>query len=438
VLICLTANHRNASFDLLEKLSIGAPSLAQTLLADSDFVQGAVVLATCNRFEAYIDVDEPLTAGSALAAEQAIEVLAEASNVATDAVRTSLSVLCGDNVAEHLFAVTSGLESVVVGEDQISGQVKRALHTARVENTTSSDLERLFQRASRTSRSVKSRTSIGGAGRSLVRLSLELASSRVTDWTRTRVLLVGTGQYARASLAALQNRGVRNVTVYSPSGRASVFATRHGVVPVGHDSYLEAIAASDVIVTCSTADSFVLTAAQARSAAGIAGAVERRLVIDLGLPRNVDPAVATVAGNELLDLETISLHAPVHELTAESDARALVDEATADYVADRAEAEAAPAVVALRSHLFDILDSEIERARSRGVGSEETERALRHLVGVILHTPSVRSRELARAGETDLVFDAVTALFGLDLDDARAERAAEVDEPMQSRRLGIA
>lgn len=437
MLICLTANHRNASFDLLEKLSIGAPSLAQTLLADSDFVQGAVVLATCNRFEAYIDVDEPLTAGSALATEQALEVLATASDVAVDDVRSSLTVLFGDNVAEHLFSVTSGLESVVVGEDQISGQVKRALHTARFEKTTSSDLERLFQRAHKTSRRVKTKTSIGGAGRSLVRLSLELASSRVTDWSTARVLLVGTGKYARASLAALQSRGAKNIMVHSPSGRASVFATRHGVVAVDHGSYIEAVAASDVIVTCSTAETYVLTADQVTAAAAIPGATGKRLVIDLGLPRNVDPALSWVEGNELLDLETISLHAPIEELNAESDARALVGEATADYVADRAEAEAAPAVVALRSHLFALRDAEIERARARGDFSEATEHAIRHLVGVILHAPSVRSRELARAGDTDLVFDAVTALFGIDLDEARAERAAAAVEAAPIRRLEV-
>jgi glutamyl-tRNA reductase len=420
VLICLTANHRNASFDLLEKLSIGAPALAGTLLEQSDFVQGAVVLATCNRFEAYLDVDEPLTAASALAAEQAIEVLAEASNVEPGEVRESLTVLCGDNVAEHLFAVSSGLESVVVGEDEIAGQVRRALQRARVENTTSSHLELLFQRASKTSRGVKTQTRIGGAGRSLVRLALDLAESRVTDWAATRVLLVGTGQYARASLAALRDRGVTDVRVFSPSGRAQGFAASHDLEAVTAEQFIGALSESDVVVTCSIAPTVVLTAVHLREAASQPDARERRLVIDLGLPRNVDPLVADEPGNELLDLETISLHAPLEELNAESDARALVGEAAAEYAASRAEADATPAVVALRGHLFDLLDAEIGRAQSRaqarGESSDETERALRHLVGVILHTPSVRARELAREGDAQAVVDAVGSLFGLEVD----------------------
>lgn len=119
------------------------------------------------------------------------------------------------------------------------------------------------------------------------------------------------------------------------------------------------------------------------------------------------------AGAELLDLETISLHAPLDELNAESDARALVDQAAAEYRAGKAEAEVTPAVVALRSHLFDLLDAEIERSRARGEQATETERALRHLVGVILHSPSVRARELARDGRADEVFAAVETLFGL-------------------------
>ncbi|GLK16392.1 glutamyl-tRNA reductase [Herbiconiux flava] len=421
VLICLTANHRNASFDLLEKLSLGTSDVAKGLVEHSDFVQGAVVLATCNRFEAYLDIDEPLTAGISLAVEEAAETFGSASGTDVAELRDSLTVLSGDSVADHLFAVSSGLESVVVGEDEIAGQVKRALTTARLSGTTSSDLERLFQRASHTSRDVKTKTGLGGAGRSLVRLALDLAESRVTDWAQTRVLLVGTGQYARVTLANLRERGVTDIRVYSPSGRAVAFAAKQQIAPVAAGDYLGAIATADVVITCSTAETYVLDATHLQAASSVPGAFTRRLVIDLGLPRNVDPLVSGVGGAELLDLETISLHAPLDELNAESDARALVDRAAAEYRAGKAEAEVTPAVVALRSHLFDLLDDELGRSRDRG-DSEETQKALRHLVGVILHSPSVRARELAREGRSAEVFAAVETLFGLGA--AAATRAA--------------
>ncbi|WP_082764012.1 glutamyl-tRNA reductase [Frondihabitans sp. PAMC 28766] len=404
MLICLTASHQNASFDLLEKLSVGAPTAAGTLVESSDFVSGAVVLATCNRFEAYLDVDEPLTAASAVAVEATIATMSDASGVEPSDLRDSVTVITGEGVVEHLFAVSSGLESVVIGEDEISGQVRRALERARTDGTTSRDLERLFQQASHTSRGVKNRTNVGGAGRSLVRLALELASSRVTDWAEARILLVGTGQYAATTVTALRDLGATDIGVYSASGRAPWFAAKHELE--AHVDLAEAIAWSDVLITCtSTTEPLVVPE--------VVAAGPRRLVIDLGLPRNVDPLVARVEGVEMLDLETISLHAPLPQLTAADDARALVTSAAAEFHAVAAEQSLSPAVVALRKHVFDILDAEIDRARSRGDSTDRTEQALRHLAGVLLHTPSVRARELAREGRGEEFRDGLEALFGL-------------------------
>jgi glutamyl-tRNA reductase len=406
VLLCLTSSHHNASFDLLEKLSIGAPSAATQLVQTSDFVNGVVVLATCNRFEAYLDIDEPLTAATAVAVETAIGVVSETSGVQPSDMRDSVRVLCGNDVAEHLFAVSSGLESVIVGEDEISGQVRRALERARASGTTSSGLERLFQRASHTSRGVKNRTAIGGAGRSLVRLSLELASSRIVDWTETRVLVVGTGQYAGTTLAALRDRGVADISIYSATGRATAFALRHGVSST--TALAQGIAAADLVITCTTSETPVITPELM-----IDGG--RHILIDLGLPRNIDPAVAAIDGVELLDLETVSLHAPLDELSAADDARALVSEAASEYAASVAEQELTPAIVALRGHVFELLEAEIARARKRGDADGSMQAALRHLVGVLLHTPSVRARELARSGDGEAFASGVSALFGVEI-----------------------
>lgn len=405
MLLCLTANHRNASFDILEKLSVGAPSAAGDLVAGSTSVSGAVVLATCNRFEAYLEVDEPIASVESSAVDATVDAMSAASGVSATELRESVTVITGDAVVEHLFAVSAGLESVVIGEDEISGQVRRALEQARAAGTTSSGLEQLFQRASTTSRAVKTTTAVGTAGRSLVRLALELASSRVTDWSQARVLMIGTGSYAGASHAALRDRGADDITVYSPSGRAAKFALSRGIRPT--TDLAAAIAAADVIVSCTIVEGHILTSEL------LAGS-ERTLVIDLGLPRNVDPAVAELEGIELLDLETISLHAPLEELNATTEARSVVGQAAAAFAAAGAEQALAPAVVALRRHIFDLLDAEIDRARGRGDSSPQTEAALRHLASVLLHTPSVRARELARAGESQAFTDGLTALFGID------------------------
>ena len=409
MLLCLTANHQNARFELLEKLSIGAPAAADALVQGSAFVSGAVVLATCNRFEAYLDIDEPLTAASSVAVQSAIEAMSLGSGLHPDDVRNSVTVLTGDAVARHLFAVTSGLESVVVGEDEISGQVSRALDRARSIGATSSNLEKLFQSATATSREVKNRTALGGAGRSIVRLALELASSRVTDWSEAHVLLVGTGQYAATTLTALRDRGVTNLSVFSPSGRAAVFAVKYGVLAAL--DLPSAIAGSDVVVTCTT-DLAVRPGDIAND--------RRRLVIDLGLPRNVDSMVAGMPGVELLDLETISRHAPLEALSATRDARALVGSAASQFTS---AATVEPAIVALRRHIFDLLDAEIARSD----GSAATESALRHLAGVLLHEPSVRARALASKGRADEFTAAIGALYGITLPNAAAAPLARLD-----------
>ena len=409
MLLCLTANHRNTSFEMLEKLSLGAPRAAGILVTESSSISGAVVLATCNRFEAYLEIEEPLTAAAAVAVENSVQVISAASGIDPAALRDTVTVIRGDAVAEHLFSVSSGLESVIVGEDEISGQVRRALEQARAAGTTSSALERLFQKAANTSREVKSHTAIGGAGRSLVRLGLELASSRIADWSATRVLLVGTGQYAATTVAALRDRGAVDITVFSPSGRAARFALRLGLT--ASIDLVAALAAADVVITCTTTEAPVVAAAHLSPASG----GQRRIVIDLGLPRNVHPDVATVPGTELLDLETISLHAPLEELTATTDARALVVNAATEFAAATAEQQLTPSVVALRTHVFGLLEAEIARARARGDDDGRIEAALRHLTSVLLHTPSVRARELARTGEAQSFSDAVTALFGPDV-----------------------
>jgi glutamyl-tRNA reductase len=415
VLICFTSSHRTASFELLEQLERRVNAVTDALTAHTDLVSGAVVLATCNRFEAYLDIDEHLIATRSASADAVIQTIGNAAGIDRTQLRDGSSVLYDHAVAEHLFAVSSGLESVIVGEGEIAGQVRRALHSARTNGTVTRDLERMFQDASRISRGVKNNTGISSAGRSIVRLALELASSRITDWAQTSVLLVGTGAYAGASLAALRDRGATNVRVYSRTGRAATFAASHAIEAVPTDGLTDAVASADLIVTCSIAPTVILDRATVENAANLPGSLDRRLIIDLGLPRKVDPAVAQVDGVELLDLETISLHAPLDELSAAADARALVGEAAAEFVAGRAEQKVEPALIALRSHVFDVLDAEISRLDKRDAAERDAiESALRHMVGVLLHTPSVRARELAREGDAGAFIDGAKALFGVE------------------------
>ncbi|SFR61119.1 glutamyl-tRNA reductase [Microbacterium azadirachtae] len=429
MLLCVTANHKTAPFDLLERLSRTPDDLAGSL---SEGSRGAVVLATCNRFEAYVDVDG---AADEHDVERILSTVSERSGIPADTLTASSSVHSGPRVVEHLFSVASGLESVVSGEGEIAGQVRRALTSARKHGTTSPELERLFQRASEAQRKVKNDTALGRAGRSLVRLALELADSRIADWGAARVLLVGTGAYAAVTLATLRERGAHDISVHSPSGRGAAFAAKHGIRALPKAEYARAAAHATIIITCTSAEQPVLDAAILRQGRGpalaalptpdaavdcpvpghgfSAGATPSQLIVDLGMPRNVSPDVAEVPGVALLDLETIRLHAPLEELQATDAARSIVRAAAATFHEVGARESVTPAVVALRGHIFDLLEAEIERARRRGDDGGHVEQAMRHLAGVLLHTPTSRAHELAAQGRGSEFIAAVETLYGL-------------------------
>lgn len=419
MLLCLTASHKTASFEMLERLSRTPDDLAPNLLNMADCVQGAVVVSTCNRFEAYVEIDEPVTAGGAIGVEAIVEAIEQSSGIPAAELDGTYAVHSGRRVAEHLFAVASGLESVVPGEGEIAGQVRRALTSAREGGTTSPELERLFQRASQAQRKVKNVTALGRAGRSLVRLALELADSRIADWSAERILLVGTGAYAAVTLATLRERGAVNISVYSPSDRAAAFATKHGLTAVPADDYARVASRSSLLITCTNAaDEYILSTHHLQAPTGPVPAgcpmgQHSQLVIDLGMPRNVDPEVAGLEGVALLDLETIRLHAPLEELQATDAALSVVREAadTFNVVGDRQSVT--PAVVAFRSHILSLMEAEIDRARARGDEDGRVEQAMRHLAGVLTHTPTVRAHELAADGRSAEFVAALETLYGI-------------------------
>lgn len=409
MLVCLSANHRATPFTSLERLSDVGEALRSGIPDAHETISGAVVLATCNRFEAYLDVaaDEDHTPGAAV--DAALAEIAKLSGLPYRELHDELDFTVGNRVATHLFAVASGLDSVAVGEDEIAGQVRRAYDQARAQGSTTRPLEHLFERASETSREVKNATRLGESGRSLVRLALELASSRVPDWTGARVLLVGTGRYAAASLAALRARGASDIVVHSVSGRGESFAERHGLPLVGVGEYAAELARADVIVTCTTRVAVEAGALEHARAAADSEASGSVLVIDLGMPRNVEESVGRLPGVELLDLDTIRLHAPIDEFASLRDAHAIVHAAAGRHASARRVHEVAPAVVEVRGWVQGILDAEL----ARSAGGADTERALRHFAGVVMHQLIARGHTLAARGEGERWSDAVRDVFDL-------------------------
>lgn len=433
MLVCVSLDHRSTSFDMLGELERHTAPLVEAL-ADPSLVNGSVVLATCNRFEAYLDVP------SNDRIDLALTRVSRVTGVDLHDIQKAAVIHQDIQAASHLFSVAGGLESVVVGEGEIAGQVRRALEQARTSGLTTTKLERVFQLAARTSREIKHRTGVQTAGRSLIRLALTMAHSRIGDWAASRTVLVGTGMYAGASLAALRARGAADIGVYSPSGRAADFAHSHGIRVITDSDLDASLSDADLVIATSlarepllTAEMFARTARAARRPYCLAlrnepklreFSISRpRLVIDLGLPRNVAPDAESVSGVELLDLETIAKHAPIKELSAEAEARDIVDDAVREYAALQAEHDAIPALVSLRKHVYNIMNDELERLNVRAYASlpeseaigqtAAIESALRHFTGRLLHAPSVRIRQMGRAGEASQAISAVESLFGV-------------------------
>ena len=435
MLLCLSFDHRTAPFSLLELLSRHESDIAESN-SDAGLARGAVLLSTCNRFEAYLDVpgNDATSVASASsviegAAEAAMARIAEAVHIAPETLAEHSRVFSGQLAAEHLIGVASGLHSAAKGEEEIAGQVRRAHSAAQRAGTLTHPLEQLFQAATRTSRAVKHRTGLQSAGRSLVDLSLRMAESRVTDWSTARVLLIGTGTYAGATVAALRARGALGIEVFSPSGRAASFCERRDLTSVATEGLASALSRAQLVIACSRVEHPVLTLDELRTAP----AEHERLLIDLGMPRNIDPGITAAPGVTLLDLQTITAHASVSELGAEAEALQIVREAAAEFAAAQAERDALPSLLSFRTHVLSILEDELCRVRrlhpeGRGAEAQLGEESLRRLTGRLLHEPMTRIRSLARAGKTGEATEALNALFGLDVDSAEP-RDADAPEP---------
>ncbi|PFG19696.1 glutamyl-tRNA reductase [Serinibacter salmoneus] len=408
MLLALSMTHATAGFATLESATAAVsgmlvPEVLKRTLAH-DHIDGAVLLTTCNRLEAYLDIHPDRERDVTTAV---LGALAARVGEPVETIRDAVAVRRRDEAATHLFTVTSGLDSLVRGEGEIAGQVRRDYDLAREAGHTTPDLDAVFQRAQRVSREVRSAAGpVGGGEASVTQLALELASGHVEDLRSAQVLLIGTGAHARTAVVALAGRGVRDVAVYSAAGRAERFALRHGVRAV--PDLGPALAEADIVLTCTSRTAIAASDLPDRTRG-------RLLVIDLGLPRNVDPHVADLPGVDLLDLDTIGKHAQVPGLRTDEVSATLIHDAVADLSADQ---DAAATVVALRRHVGDILDAEIMRARRRAQDVEEadrTEAALRHLAGVLQHGPTIRARQAAAQGtlaEFDSALDRVLGVRG--------------------------
>lgn len=411
----LVASHRNRDLAVLEQLSMGAPSLGNAVVGAGSPVLGAVVLPTCNRFEVYLE-----TADAVAGREKVVTELARTTALDRAAIDAALLTYEDDDAVRHLMSVASGLESMVVGEREISGQVRRAYIEAQHNAHHTPRLDRLFQSALRTARVVASSTGLGTSGQSVVSVAFDLAQHNL-EMSRARAVVIGTGAMAQSAVSSMRKRGIEILGVFSPSGRAAAFAAKHGLHALNRAGFEAALRGTDLVLACSGSEATVLTPGIMRAAR----ADSRRplTIIDLALHSDVAPDVALLPEVKVIDLMDVGAHAPDESPTAIAAARTIVSQAVAHFAEEEVARTLDPAVVALRAHVFGLMEREVARLRPAPGASEAiheqaeiTEQALRRFAKTLLHTPTVQARAHAQAGEAAKYLDAVRALYDIDVD----------------------
>ena len=398
----LSADHRFVPLDDIARLS-GATDLGPTLMRSLPHARGVMVLRTCNRVTIYVDT--PASADPRALKDAVERELATASHSPRADVR--LHHLWGRDGLVDLFATASGLESMVVGEREIAGQMRRAARTAWEDGTLSCDLGRAAERASAASRRVATETGLAGAGRSVVAVGLDMAAAHLGPWEATRVLIVGTGAYAGATVSALNALRASDVSVYSTSGRAREFARGRGIGWVDGADLPTALTRADLVVTCRGLGSPILT----RDMAAASG---RTVVLDLALMRDTDDSVGSLPNVTLIDLPTIQASVPAADADALNHARAIIDEEVSSFERGLGARSMDPVVRHLRSRVFRIVEEEIDRLGDAPLSTDDAARALRHLAARLIHNPTVLARRAGEESQQERYLEALGVVLGID------------------------
>lgn len=412
-------SHRTAPVEVLERVALddeSARKLSADLL-DSEHVSEAVVVSTCNRVEVYVAVDR--FHGSV---EDVSQILAQRAGTGRDAVVQHLFVHYDEAAVAHLFRVAAGLDSMVVGESQVLGQVRVALQQAQEQATAGTILNALFQQALRVGKRGHAETGIDQAGRSVVSAALDHVEQRTGPLAGTRALIVGAGAMSGLAVSTLTARGVTDVSVVNrTSERAARLVDGFGGRVVAWEDRADALAHADLLISGTGSIGVVI------EEDWVAEALRRRpagtpyAVVDLAMPHDIDPAVAELAGVEYIGLATLVEHLGDGPVAKDVRAvRAIVGEEVSAFLSVRAAARVTPTVVALRSMAIEVVEREIERLDGRLPDLDEEVRAellqtVRRVADKLLHSPTVRIKELAETpGGVDYA-GALTDLFRLDL-----------------------
>jgi glutamyl-tRNA reductase len=418
-------SHRTAPVSVLECAAVPGDDIRKTLeeLHASEVISEVLLLSTCNRVEVYADVPR-FHPGVA----EITTVLARHAGLAVSDLSEHLYVHFAEAAAEHIFTVASGLDSMVIGESQILGQLRSAYALGNELGSVGTVLHDLAQTALRIGKRVHSDTGIDRAGASIVSVALDQAEELLGSLAGQRALVVGAGSMGALTGATLRRRGVTDIVVANRSPeRAARLATALDGRAAPLSDLAQEIGSADVLISSTGSTGIVVDAE-------MIGDRSRRplVVLDLALPRDVDPAVAVQHGVTYVDLEALRSAGAMVSDAEVSSASTIVAAELREYLTEQQRLAVAPTVTALRAKANQVIDAELVRLDGRLPDLEPSARrevadAVRRAVEKVLHAPTVRVKELAGEPGGDQYAAALRELF--DLDPAAVESVAAVKKP---------
>jgi glutamyl-tRNA reductase len=419
-LIVVGLNHRTVPVALLERMAVPESRLAKALhdLAEREHLLEVAVLSTCNRTEIYAYCSRFHAAVGDI-----VEFLAEHSGAHPDDFNDHLYTYFDDAAVSHLFSVAAGLDSMIVGESEILGQVREAWSRAEGEGTSATLLGRVFRHAVESGKRVRSETQIGRHPVSISSAAVAVASEHLGGLEGCRVLVIGAGEMGEGMTIAIASRGVADVCIANRTvDNAHALAARVGGRVAELDTLVDELAAADVVLAATGSAEVLLERTSVEQV--MRDRPERPLlIVDVALPRDVDPGVGEIPGVTLLDLDDLKGFAQRSTERRRAEigrARDILGAELERYREDRRARLVAPVVTALRRRGDEIRAAEIDRFRARlgeldADALEAVEALTQGIVNKLLHEPTVRVKEQAGTDRGDLLADSLTALFDLEL-----------------------
>jgi glutamyl-tRNA reductase len=418
-ILALGLSHKTAPLELRERLALTEGRSVGVLreLTVYDQVREAAAISTCNRTELYLVVADPVEAES-----QALGALARQSEIRPTELVGHLYSLRGSEAARHLFRVTAGLESMIVGEAEIQGQVKRAYELALVEGATGPILNRLFRGALSAGGRARDETGIGRRGVSISSVAVELAQHTLGDLAERRVLVIGAGETAELVARALVARGVRTVFIANRRyDRAIGLAQRFGGQAVRFDELPAQLETADIAVSATNSPHHIVEHDELEQ---VMRTREGRalLLVDIAVPRDVDPACREIPGVSLHDVDDVQRIVALNTSGREAEARSaerILDAELERFERWLASLEVVPTISALRERADEIVGRVLAENDPRWESLSERDRErLRAMATAIasrlLHEPTLRLKRSAGSDDAYLYVNALRELFGLD------------------------